>query len=113
MNIDEKRERNLFSRLIHAKNDKEVIAGWRSDLNRILHVFNVRSIGSGRQSLTASLYFQTELATNTHIMVLDTHRNVVAGQDGASGQHHSVSPASDPLTTECSPSPRLKSGLLP
>ena len=112
-NINEKREQNLFSRLVHAKNDKEVIAGWRSDLNEILHVFNVRSVGSGRQSLTASLYFQTELAMNTHVMVLDIHRNVVAGQEGPDGQHRSVSPTSDPSTTERSPSPRLKPGRLP
>ena len=112
-NINEKRERNLLSRLVNAKNDKEVMAGWRSDLNRILQVFNVRSVGSGRQSLTASLYFQTELAMNTHVMVLDIHRNVVASQEGPDGQHRSVSPTSDPSTTECSPSPRLTSGRLP
>ena len=112
-NITEKSKRNLFSRLVNAKNDKEVMAGWMSDLNRILHVFNVRSVDSGRQPLTASLYFQTELAMNTHVMVLDIHRNVVAGQEGGDGQHRSVSPTSDLSTTECSPSPRLKSGLLP
>ena len=35
--------RNPASRLFHAKNDKEAIAAWKSDLNKILHVFNVRS----------------------------------------------------------------------
>jgi len=34
-------KRNVVSRHFHAKNDKETIAGWRLDLNRILHVFNV------------------------------------------------------------------------
>ena len=37
-------KRNVVSRHIHAKNDKETIATWRSDLNRILHVFNVRPV---------------------------------------------------------------------
>ena len=36
-------KRNSVSRLFHAKNDKEKVAAWKSDLNRILHVFNVRS----------------------------------------------------------------------
>jgi hypothetical protein len=42
----EKTGRNRFSRLVHAKNDKETIASWRLDLNRILHIFNVRSVFS-------------------------------------------------------------------
>ena len=37
-------KRNAVSRLIHAKNDKEKIAGWKLDLNRFLHVFNVCAI---------------------------------------------------------------------
>ena len=36
--------RNAVSRLFHAKSDKETIAAWRSDLNRILHIFNVRRV---------------------------------------------------------------------
>jgi hypothetical protein len=39
----EQGKRNAVSRLFHAKNDKEVIAGWKSDLSRVLHIFNVRS----------------------------------------------------------------------
>jgi len=38
--------RNAVSRLVHAKNDKEKIAAWKLDLDRILHVFNVRSATS-------------------------------------------------------------------
>jgi len=37
-------KRNVLSRFFHATNDKETIAGWRTDLNRILLVFNVRSV---------------------------------------------------------------------
>jgi len=39
-------KRNVVSRLFHAKNDRETIATWRSDLTMVLHVFNVRSVGS-------------------------------------------------------------------
>jgi hypothetical protein len=42
--VIEKGGRNLFSRLVHAKDDKDTIASWRSDLNRILHIFNVRPV---------------------------------------------------------------------
>ena len=55
-NITEKGGRNLLSRLVHAKDDKEMLAAWGSDLNRVLHVFNVRSVGSGQQSLTAPFF---------------------------------------------------------
>lgn len=36
-------KRNPVSRLFHAKDDKDTIAAWKQDLNRMLHVFNVRS----------------------------------------------------------------------
>ena len=39
-------KRNVISRHLHAKNDKEQIAAWRLDLIRILHVFNVRPVVS-------------------------------------------------------------------
>jgi hypothetical protein len=42
--ITKKGKRNAVSRLLHAKNDKETIATWKSDLNKILLVFNVSSI---------------------------------------------------------------------
>ena len=35
--------RNPISRHLHAKGDKDTIAAWKLDLNRILQVFNVRS----------------------------------------------------------------------
>jgi len=44
--------RDAASRLFHAKNDKEMIATWRADLTAVLHVFNVRSVGSVCRSLT-------------------------------------------------------------
>ena len=65
-NIVKRGKRNAVSRLFHAKDDKEAIATWRLDLNRILHVFNVRSPLCVRSLLI--VYLQTELAINTHIV---------------------------------------------
>ena len=45
-NIAKRGQRSGVSRMFHAKNDKETIATWRMDLNRILQVFNVRSVTS-------------------------------------------------------------------
>ena len=36
--------RRRVSRFLYARDDKDTIAGWKSDLNRILVVFNVRSV---------------------------------------------------------------------
>lgn len=36
--------RNAVSRFFHARNDKEKIAAWKSELNGILVVFNVCSV---------------------------------------------------------------------
>jgi len=44
--VVEQGKRNVISRHLHAKDDKEKIAAWRMDLVRILHVFNVRPIPS-------------------------------------------------------------------
>ena len=35
--------RGRVSRFLHSRDDKDVITAWKSDLNRILHVFNVCS----------------------------------------------------------------------
>jgi len=78
--IIEKSGRNLLSRLVNARSDKETISTWKLDLNRILHVFNVRSVISVRPLLTVDL--QTELAINTHVIVSDIHRTMLKGQEG-------------------------------
>ena len=36
--------RNVVFRILRSKYDKEVVAAWKQDLNRILHIFNVRSL---------------------------------------------------------------------
>ena len=96
-------KRNAVSRLIHARNDKETVAAWKLDLNRILHVFNVCSVTFARSSLTVR--FQTELAINTNVVVSDVrkgvydtqaivtdiHRTIVANQEGNNGKGRSVS----------------------
>ena len=89
-----KRERGLLSRLAHAKNDKETIAAWRSDLIRILQVFNVRSAGSVRSPLITSS--QTELTLSAHIMVSDMHQNMLKGCEDTSGKGQAVSDISTP-----------------
>jgi len=79
----------MVSRHLHAKNNKEKIAGWRSDLGRILQVFNVRSIVSARRSLTPDS--QTELAINTHVTVSETHAIVSGLEHNATSTHIMVS----------------------
>ena len=64
-NIVKRGKRNAISQRFHEKDDNKAITTWRSDLNGILHVLNVRSVTSGWQSLTSRS--QTELERNTHV----------------------------------------------
>ena len=107
--ITEKGRRNPLSRLVHAKNDKETIGAWRSDLNGFLHVFNVCSADFAWSSLI--IPFQTELAVNTNLAVSDIRHDVSKIREEISGQARSVS-ATSYSSTECSPSPRLNPGQL-
>ena len=138
-NIVKRGKRNTMSRHFHAKNDKEAIATWRLDLNRILHVFNVRPLAFVRPLLTVRI--QTELAINTnvvvsdihqgvvnthvtiselqhsvtktHTIVSDIHRTVVRGQEGAESTSSSVSVARTIFVTKSTlTEPRLKPGWL-
>ena len=72
--ISKQGKRHAISRFVHAKSDKETIASWRMDLDRILHVFNVRSNIFVWLPLTDLA--QTELSVNTHATVSDIHRDV-------------------------------------
>ena len=89
-NVVKQGKQNVFSRIFHAKRDRSSIATWRQDLTNVLQIFNVRFVGSASYLLRAS--FQTELAINTHKLVVDTHRNVLTGQAGAHapGERQSV-----------------------
>jgi hypothetical protein len=66
-------KRNVFYRFVVSKTDKDKIAGWKQDFIRVLHVFNVRSIGSiGNSLANLTAPFQTELAIDTNMTVTDT-----------------------------------------
>ena len=41
--VKKRSERHRIIRFLHSGNDKDVIAGWNSDLSKLLQVFNVRS----------------------------------------------------------------------
>jgi len=124
-------ERNAVSRFFHATSDKETIAGWRLDLDRILNVFNVRSVVFVWPLLTIN--FQTELVLNTHVavtnthilvsdvhrdvldtraMVSDIHRGVIKIQEGSDSQRQAVGDTRYPSASpnKRSPPPRLKTG---
>jgi len=83
--VIKQRKQNVVTRLFLAKACKDAITGWNEDLNRILRIFNVRSVGNGcaRYILTA---FQTELGINNHLLIADIHRVVVPGP-GQGGVH--------------------------
>ena len=80
--------RNATSRLLQAENDKEAIAAWKLDLNRILHVFNVCSAAS--VWLLLIVYSQTELAMNTHVIVSDVRHGVVDTHTMVSDIHRNM-----------------------
>ena len=81
--------RNTTSRILQAANDKDKIAAWKLDLDRILQIFNVRSIVPSWSLLTVPL--QTELIMNTHIAVSDMRHDVLGIRSDVSGIHNDVS----------------------
>jgi hypothetical protein len=44
-NVKKQGKRNGFMRFVLAKGDKDKIAAWNQELVRLLHVFNVSSVG--------------------------------------------------------------------
>ena len=86
--VDEKNSRSLFSRAFNAQNDMDMIAAWKEDLNRMLRIFNVRSVWSGWQSLMASS--QTELSVDTNVTVTDSHREVTDMRQEVTTMHQDV-----------------------
>jgi len=108
--VVKKNGRNLFSRLIHARNDKVIIVAWKLDIMRVFQVSNVRSTSSVRLSLTAS--FQTELALSTHTIVSDMHQNILKGSEGANDRNLSVSNVSSSAHHRISSDNQLGSDLI-
>ena len=69
-------KRSLLSRIFNVKSDKDRVAAWRPDLDRILHIFEVRSTVCFLPTrLTVRL--QTELALHTNVTVSGIHEDVV------------------------------------
>ena len=81
-------KRNSLSRIFNAKNDKGTVAAWRSDLDRILHVFEVRTTDHSLPTLL-KVRLQTELALHTHAAVSNVHE-VVANTQGVVANTHGV-----------------------
>ena len=73
---------------IYSEKDKEAMITWRSDLDRILRVFNVRSIVSVWLLLT--VYSQTKIVRNS----------MLGGREGTDGQRQSVSDVETLSVTE-------------
>jgi len=100
--VAKKMKRNRVSRLFHAKNDKEAVTSWRTDLTRILGIFNVCSVVY--RWLLLTVHSQAEVAintntntsvihrdaVNTHTVVSNIHNNVVSTQTAISSIQHSV-----------------------
>jgi hypothetical protein len=76
-------------RFLHARNDKDKIAAWKLELDRILQVFNVRSATLTWPSLIVP--FQLELGVSILVTVTDIRNDVSRIQEQISGQVHSVS----------------------
>lgn len=72
--VSERSKQNAISRAFHAKNDSQTIASWRTDLNRILLVFNVGSVVFIRPTLT--VHSQTELGLNIYVTISNVRDDV-------------------------------------
>ena len=107
-------KRNIFSRILNPKKDKDAIAAWRSELDRIVHVFEVCSTVCSLPTLL-TVHLQMELAlhtnvavsnvredvghgvvvirediANTHELVSDMHRTLLKSQEGVDGMNQTV-----------------------
>ena len=93
-------KRNVVSRRFHAKNDKETIATWNLDLDKILQVLNVCSVI--RAKISADFPFQKESAMDINAtvsalrrgvstIVSDSHCDVSKNPEDTRGQNLTVS----------------------
>jgi len=88
-NITKRGKQNAISRRYHAKNDKEAIATWRSDLNGIRRVINVRFVIPVWPSLITR--FQTELWIDTRATGSDTPQDAADKHTIVSGVRRDAS----------------------
>ena len=77
-NIIKRGKRNALSRQFRARDDEKAIAAWKLELDKIRHVFEVRSFACTWRLLTSSL--QTELAAATDTTLSDIHREAYASR---------------------------------
>ena len=99
--IAERSKQNAFLRTVHAKNNSQTIADWKSDLDRVLLIFNVRTVVSLWLACVDALVVyssQTELGLNTYAIasdvrdgVTETHTVVSEVQRGVADTHAMVS----------------------
>ena len=52
--IVKKNDRNVLTRALYAKSDRDAIAAWKQEFSKILQIFQVCLLGSVRRSLTGS-----------------------------------------------------------
>jgi hypothetical protein len=94
-------KRNAASQAIDANSDKDKIARWNRDLDRIRQIFSVRSVNSAPCLAFDKSPPQIELEINNNIRLTDVHRKLMAGPEDAIGQGQSVSRAFYPSSTRC------------
>ena len=111
--IIKKNERNVVARAFYARSDKDAIAAWEQEFDKILQIFQVRPLCFVWHSLKGS--FQAELAVNTHVAVTggrrevasinqkftNMHRDILAIKEGVSNNQRSVCQTYSSPMKEC------------
>ena len=82
-------KRSFLSHIFNLKSDKDRVAAWRSDLDRILHIFEVRSTVCFLPTLL-TVPLQTELALHTNVAVSGIHEDVANARELISDVHRAV-----------------------
>ena len=102
-NIINRGKLNPVFRRYHAKDEKEAIATWRLDLDRILHLFNVCSVTCVLPLLTCR--FQAELVISTYPTRSDIRHDVTNAHATGSCAYHDI-PNTEGIV------PNIRSGVL-
>jgi hypothetical protein len=89
-NVVKTDKQNTISRIFHAKDNKATIAAWRSDLDRILHVFEVCMTVSSLPTTLTTARFQTELALHNYVALSDVRYDVANTRELVSDIHHTM-----------------------